>query len=165
MSKERLRELIWLAHDQMLAADGWPTNAEFSLLIQHPCLVIGYFSTEDVIPAGNKLTIQIEKVKEHEQVDLRAQGSKILERREWHPWFGCQAARMSRPLGHPNRARHPGSPGCRSRGRDSLRRTKKRKRGTFNQDTVAGRLKSSDDHQRLWEERETEQRRESRCPE
>lgn len=56
MRKGRLRELIWLAHDQMLAADGWPTNAEFSLLIQHACLIIGYFATEDVIPVGNKLT-------------------------------------------------------------------------------------------------------------
>lgn len=80
MKKLKLREFIWLGHDQTLSGDmAGPQTLSFCTLSRVLFLIICWFSTEDMRLACNKLIAQMGKVKEHEEVEMNTNCSKILE--------------------------------------------------------------------------------------
>lgn len=80
MKKSKLREFILLGHDHTLSGDmAGPQTLNFCSLSRVLFLIICWVSTEDMRLACNKLIAQMGKVKEHEEVEMNTNCSKILD--------------------------------------------------------------------------------------
>ena len=83
MKKLKLKEFIWLGHDHTSSGDmAGPQTLSFCSLSRVLFLIICWVSAEDMRPACNNLIAQMGKVKEHKEIEMNTNCSKILERME-----------------------------------------------------------------------------------